>query len=502
MSHHTQTNMTHTAHRFNRSSTGGLPWIARVARGLVASLASVAIGASASAQDLGLKASTESRSVAIVGGLVHTISKGTIEKGVVHVQGGIIKDVFTPSEWDLYKARIKTNWGEWEILNAEGKHVYPGLIGAWSQMGLTEFQAIDQSNDVTETGWATPETIAATAVNPDSTLIPVTRSNGVLLSATFPSGGTISGRASVIRMDGWTTPDLAVETPWGRSVGLVVNWPNVRPVRAWWMRDNEEEQKKRIEETLRKIGTFFDDAAAYARAVEADPSTPKDLRFEAMRPIFPEAAKAMGVEAMPVLVSAGEVDQITHAVNFFTERGVRVVLVGGRDAPLCADLLKRANVPVIVLGTFGMPRRDDSAYDEAYTLPARLAQAGVEFAIASGDDTAHERNLPYNAAMAACFGLDPEAALRSITLAPARILGLDSAYGSIEKGKSATLIVADGPILEITSHVTAAFIDGRRIDLSNKQTVLAEKYRERYRQMKRAGENADAKGTATPVRKP
>ncbi|QQS08363.1 MAG: amidohydrolase family protein [Phycisphaerales bacterium] len=456
----------------------------------------------ASAQDLGLKAPTDARSIAIVGGDIHTISSGTIEKGVVHMQGGIIKDVFTPSEWDFYKATIKTNWGQWEIVNAEGKHVYPGLIGAWSQMGLTEFQAIDQSNDTNETGWATPETIAATAVNPDSTLIPVTRSNGVLLSATYPSGGTISGRASVIRMDGWTMPELAIETRWGRSVGLVVNWPNVRPVRAWWMRDNEEEQKKRIEETLRKIGTFFDQAAAYARAVEADPTTPKDLRFEAMRPIFPEAAKALGVEAMPVLVSAGEVDQITHAVNFFAERGVRVVLVGGRDAPLCADLIKRANVSVIVLGTFSVPRRDDSAYDEAYTLPARLADAGIEFAIASGDDTAHERNLPYNAAMAACFGLDQDVALRSITLAPAKILGLDATYGSIEKGKSATLIVADGPILEITSSVTAAFIDGRRIDLSNKQTVLAEKYRERYRQMKRADENSNAKGTNTPARKP
>ncbi len=484
------------------SRVAGITRIARGVRLAIACLVSATVSVTASAQDLGLKAPTDDRSIAIVGGDIHTISSGTIEKGVVHMHGGIIKDVFTPSEWDVYKATIKTNWGLWEIVNAEGKHVFPGLIGAWSQMGLTELQAVDQSNDINETGWATPEVVAATAVNPDSTLIPVTRSNGVLLSATFPNGGTIPGRASVIRMDGWTTPDLAIETRWGRSAGLVVAWPNVRPVRAWWMRDSEEEQRKRIDEDLRKLGTFFDHAAAYARATAADPSTPQDLRFEAMRPIFPEAAKALGVEPMPVFVMAGEVDQITHAVNFFAERGVRMVLVGGRDAPLCADLLRLENVPVIVLGTFSVPRRDDSAYDEAYTLPARLAEAGIEFAIASGDDTAHERNLPYNAAMAACFGLDPEAALRSITLAPAKILGLDATYGSIEKGKSATVIVADGPILEITSNVSAAFVDGRRIDLSNKQTVLAEKYRERYRQMKRAGENEDGKGTTTPARKP
>jgi imidazolonepropionase-like amidohydrolase len=136
------------------------------------------------------------------------------------------------------------------------------------------------------------------------------------------------------------------------------------------------------------------------------------------------------------------------------------------------------------MGTHNLPRRDDEPYDEPFTLPARLKDAGILFAISHNDDTAHERNLPYQAAMAAAFGLDPDSALKSVTLWSAQISGVGDVLGSLETGKAATLLITDGSPLEITTRISGAFIDGREIDLSSKHTKLADKYRERYRQQK------------------
>jgi hypothetical protein len=258
----------------------------------------------------------------------------------------------------------------------------------------------------------------------------------------------------------------------------------------------ESEQAEDIRKNLSAIDDAFKAAEAYLRAREADPSQPIDLRYEAMRGILPEsetrgaksedlgAGAARASNQLPVFIDAQDLDQIVSAVTWAIERKLKPVIVGGRDAALCADLLNRHNVPVIITGTHAFPKRADSPYDDAYTLPARLLAAGVKFCIASADRTAHERNLPYNAATAIAYGLDHDAALKSVTLWPAEVLGVADQLGSIDPGKSATLILTDGDPLEITTHVERAWIDGKAIDLSNKQTRLAEKYREKYRQQK------------------
>ena len=175
-------------------------------------------------------------------------------------------------------------------------------------------------------------------------------------------------------------------------------------------------------------------------------------------------------------------------------RGLRPVIVGGRDSHLCLDLLKEAGAAVILESSFRFPKRDDSPFDDLYTRPISLQDAGVPYTFLSGDDTAHERSLPYAAALAVAHGLSPDHALRALTLTPAEIFGIEGEYGSLEPGKSATLIVTTGHPLEVLSTVELAFIDGRAIDLENKQTKLAEKYREKYRQLGLLGEKG-AKGT-------
>jgi imidazolonepropionase-like amidohydrolase len=472
----------------------------RPLRALLLSVA--AITSVAHAQDLGVKAAPQSHPILILHSTLHPVTarpmQGWLLFDLGKIQGLGIGD--PPSA-----IRIPPNT---ETIDGAGKHLYPGLFAANTQLGLAEMAAVRASNDIREVGNVTPEVRAAVAVNPDSTLIPVTRSNGVLTAAVFPEGGRIPGRVSVIRLDGWTWEDMAV-TP---DAGITVDWPNMRPVRAEWMERSDQEQGDDIRKSVAIIDDAFSAAKSYFAVRAADPAQPVDLRWEAMRGVFaPDAALGTGVivpqeqgkrpippSQRPVFINAQDIDQITSAVAWALKNDLKPVIVGGRDAPMAADLLKRHDIPVIVTGTHAFPKRSDSPYDDAYTLPARLKEAGVRFAIASADRTAHERNLPYNAAMAVAFGLDPDTALRSITLAPAEILGLGNKLGALESLRAATIMLTDGDILEIPTHVQRAWIDGREIDLSNKQTKLAEKYREKYRQKETAGAaggNAkDAKG--------
>lgn len=428
-------------------------------------LAALALAAPASGQDLGVKAAPQSGPIAIVNATIHTVSGGDIAGGTILFDRGTITSV-GPGGGALPEGVT--------IVDAKGLHVYPGLIGANTLMGLTEVNAARATLDYDETGDVTPEVRAAVAVNPDSTIIPVTRSNGVLICGVMPTGGAIPGRASVIRLDGWTWEDMAIRA----DAGLLVNWPSLRPVTAWWMTRSEEEQIEDARKARKNIDDAFAAAAAYHAARAADPSLPADLRWEAMKPVLDRRT--------PVIVRAARLDQIQSALHWGASRSLKLVILGGEDAPLVADELKRTDTPVIVTGTFNQPRRADSPYDDAYTLPARLEQAGVRWCLASvggGFETPHERNLPYHAALAVAHGLDPKAALRAVTLAPAEILGIADRYGSLEMGRSATLIITDGDPLEITTHVRMAFIDGREIDLSDKQKTLNEKYREKYRRL-------------------
>lgn len=456
----------------------------------------------AQAQDLTPKAPPQSRPIAIINATVHPVSEPPIENGFVFFDQGVIRGIGTVGSMDA--AKIKTD--EWIIIDAKGKHVYPGLIAPYTQLGLTELSAVRAMNDLAETGAATPEIRACVAVNPDSTLLPVTRSNGVLLAGVFPQGGNggfgepafMPGRASVMRLDGWTWENMTIRD----DAGLVVNWPQARPIAAWWMDKSPEEQQNQINRRRAAIEEMFTGAEAYFAAREKDPTLPRDIRFEAMRRVFrhqteklrsaeqsptptPNAESRMpNAGPLPVFIHANDVDQITQALALCEKHDLKCVIVGGFDAPLCADAIKRAGASVLVQGTMRFPKRDDSAYDEPYTLGARLEAAGIPWCMASGEEAAHERNLPYAAAMAAAYGLDRAAALRSITLSPAQMLGIADQYGSLAIDKSATLFIADGDILEVETNIERAFIDGRDIDMSDKQKVLAEKYREKYKQKK------------------
>lgn len=442
----------------------------------------VLLASSVSAQDLGHKAPPQNAPVLVTNATIHTISGDTIANGWVSFDKGVITGMGQGAA-SAAPAGAKT-------IDASGKHVYPGLIAPYTHLGLTEIAAVRATLDMGEVGVGTPEVRANVAVNPDSTLIPVARSNGVLVAGVFPRtrfdgqlayfsgpGGLMPGRASVMRLDGWTWEDMTVLP----DAGLVVNWPFPRPVDAWWQPKSKEDQQKEIDVAIKTIDDFFSAAKVYLDARSANPQMPTDVRFEAMRSVFKPGATEKRRQS-PVFVQANDLDAIQQAVATLSRHELRLNIIGGMDAPLCAELLKRHDVGIIVEGTYRFPKRDDSDYNSAYTLPAKLEAAGIRWCLSSGEEAANERNLPYGAGLAVAHGLKHDAALKAVTLGAAQMLGVDSTLGSIEQGKSATLIISDGDILEITSNVTGAFIDGREIDLSNKQKALEAKYREKYRQ--------------------
>lgn len=428
-----------------------------------------------SAQDLVPKAGPQAQPVWILNATVHTVSGATIEGGSVLFEGGTIREVREG------RPRAGTARGA-QVIDGTGKHLYPGFVCAASSLGLAEVGSVDMTIDTSEAGRITPEVEAAVAVNPDSWLIPVTRRNGVLTAGVLPSGGLVSGRAAVLRLDGWTWEDMAIE----RDAALCVSWPFPRGAgRFGGRRFGGNAAPSDDRDPAAPLDELFDAAVAYGAAREADPTLAPDLHLEAVLPV------ARGER--PILVSANEVTQIEAAIDWAVGRDLRIVILGGRDADLCIDRLVRHDVPVILTTTHRLPSRRDASYRESFELPVLLEEAGVRWSVTTSPgsfDSANARNLPYEAAASIAHGLSYEAALRSVTLSPAEALGVADRIGSIEVDKLATLFLSDGDPFDLTTTIQHAWIDGREIDLSDKQTALYEKYREKYRQR---GELPDSK---------
>jgi imidazolonepropionase-like amidohydrolase len=255
-----------------------------------------------------------------------------------------------------------------------------------------------------------------------------------------------------------------------------LRWPDLTIDRDPHARKSVKDQQKEIDKAQKQIRDAFQIARAYWQARKSPaPEFRNDLRWEALLPIFDGK--------LPVFVHAGTLAQIEAALAWAREAQLKITLVGGDDAWRVAAQLKESDTAVIVGPSTALPPRRDDGYDSAWSNAGKLHAAGVRFCIASngrGAET-NERNVGYEAGLAAGYGLPKEEALKAVTIYPARILGVADRLGSLETGKAATLIVTSGDPLDFPTQVESAFIDGRKIDLSNRQTRLRDKYREKYR---------------------
>ncbi len=434
----------------------------KIILGLVGAFSLTAI---VSAQSDQIPAKPQQKPVALVNARIYTAVPGqaTIERGYVIFDKGVITAVGAGD--------APTLAASCEKFDCAGFTVLPGFIHVGSQLGLVEVQQVSATDDRNEFGAFHPEIRACVAVNPDSDLIPVARSGGVLNTVVFPQSGVVAGHASVMRIDGWTSEDQTF-TP---RAGLVVNWPMTEPIVSPWMDKSVEDQKKDAAKNLKEIDTFFERARTWMLAREKDPKTEGDLRFENMIGVL------KGEE--PVYFVANSPGQIESALLWAKRKNLKPIIWGGAGAASCIPLLKEMKAPVVIAGTHRLPGRRADAVDAIYTLAKTLADAGIAFCIATGNDPSNERHLPDHAATTVAYGLSRDMALQSVTSSAAQIAGVGDRLGSIAPGKLATLQIASGEPLEMTTEPVVIFSEGRRLDFGDRQKRLDEKYREKYQRM-------------------
>ncbi|MBA2736553.1 MAG: amidohydrolase family protein [Pyrinomonadaceae bacterium] len=406
---------------------------------------------------------------AITNARIVTVSGATIENGTVVIQNGKIAAV---------GANVSVP-ADAERIDGKSLSVFPGMIDAATNLGLAEITlGVPASVDVAETGNMNANAKAFLAINPHTSHVNVTRVNGITTVLSMPIGGTIAGQAAIVNLNGSTQAEMAVIP----TYGLVVNFPRIAAFGGFNLGAAPQivdfgEAVKRRDTQIEDLKKVFKDTENYARAKDAyakDKSLPylaTDVRLEAMIPYIRGER--------PILFTAERERDIRGVVKFVEDMKIKGVIIGGQEAWKAADGLKKNNIAVIYTNIYNLPVRDDDAYDFLYEAPSKLQQAGVRFAISTGNDGAEVRDLPYHAGLAGAYGLSKDEALKSVTLYPAQILGIADRLGSIETGKTANIVVTDGDILEPRTNIKYLFINGRMLPLTSRHTELYDSFKDR-----------------------
>jgi imidazolonepropionase-like amidohydrolase len=406
---------------------------------------------------------------AITNARIVTVSGAVIENGTIVISNGKIAAV---------GANVSVPTGA-ERIDGKGLSVFPGMIDAGTNLGLSEIgQGVPGSVDIAETGEMNSNAKAITGINPHSTNINVTRVNGITSVLSMPVGGIVSGQSAIINLNGSTQSEMAVVP----NFGLVINFPRIttgggfNPFGTQQAVDFNEALKRR-DQRIDDLKKIFRDAENYAKVKDADakdknlPTAATDLKMEALAPYVRGER--------PIIFTAERERDIRGVAKFAADMKIKAIIIGGQEAWKAADDLKKNNISVIYTNIYSLPVRDDDAYDYLFEAPAKMQQAGVKFCISTGDSGPEIRDLPYHAGLAGAFGLSKEDALKSVTLYPAQILGIADRLGSIEQGKIANIVVADGDILEPRTNIKYLFINGKMLPLTSRHTELFDSFKDR-----------------------
>ena len=396
----------------------------------------------------------------IVGATAHLGNGTVIQNSAIGFENGKLTLVA-----DATTIRIdRTKYAR--IFDASGKQVYPGFIAPNTTLGLTEVDAVRATQDHSEVGNLNPNARAIVAYNTDSDILPTVRSNGILLAQIVPDGAGLSGTSSIVQMDAWNWEDAAYQT----DDAIHLRWPATRSFGGFETGNPEMKKNEQYDKDVTALRRYFEEARAYA--AENNPAE-KNPRFESMRGLFSQKQQ--------LFIHVSDARPIQEAVLFAEAFGLKKVLVGANDAWLVADFIKTHNVPVVLYATHRLPSRDDEDVDQPFKAARQLYEKGIVFAFGM-EGGWRQRNLNFQAGHAVGFGLAYEAAISALTLNTAKILGIDQRCGSLETGKDATLFICEGDALDMrTCQVTAAFIQGREINLDNKHKQLNRRFQEKYK---------------------
>jgi len=352
------------------------------------------------------------------------------------------------------------------VINARGKHVYPGFIAVNSTLGLVEINSVKASSDEEELGTMNPHIRSLIAYNAESKVVETMRPNGVLIGQITPRGGRISGTSSVVQFDAWNWEDAALKV----DDGIHMNWPTSTTFR-WWAGEGVKINAN-YSKNISELSDYLDAGKDYLKGSKS----PKNLELEALKGLFDKTQK--------LYMHVNGEREITDAVHFAKKHGVDLVIVGADEAHKVTDILVKNKIPVVIKRAHLIPGNNDDNYDKSYKTALHLVEKGITVTIGleEGHVRMNDRNLPFNAGTYAAHGLDKEKAVKLITLNAAKILGIDNIVGSLTVGKDATLFISEGDALDMRGNIlTEAFIQGRKLSLESHQTKLWKRYSNKYK---------------------
>jgi imidazolonepropionase-like amidohydrolase len=389
--------------------------------------------------------------VIIQGGVVHIGNGRVISNGFVGFDSGKIV---------IVDSVMRSTYKNAKIINATGKHVYPGLILLNTSLGLNEIDAVRATRDYNEAGEINPNARALIAYNTDSKLTPTALFNGILYMQVVPQGGLISGKSCIVKTQALNWEDAALV----EEDGIHLNWPEVTSHRV-----NNAEQLVKVKLQQDKLYELFNSAQQYLK----NENLTTNLKLQAISKLFNGPLR--------LYIHVNSAKAILEALSFAKCYNIsKVILVTNENAIEVAEEIKAANALVIINNVHSLPAYAHSDVDQPYKTVAQLLQKGIVTTIGLSGSW-ESRNVMFNAGTCGGYGLSVESALQLITLNAATVLGIDDKVGTLEVGKQASLIISEGDVLDMKlSEISSIFIDGQEIKFENGQTELYKKYAERY----------------------
>lgn len=397
------------------------------------------------------------QTVAITGGTVYPVSGPPIENATVLIEDGRIVTVGPTAAVD-FPAGTPT-------VDATGKVVTPGFIDAGTELGLIEVGSVSDTRDASlDDGQNRAAFRVSDGLNPRSMLFAIVRGEGITNAISAPTGGVVSGQAMALSLAGSTRAEVlardgvAVYANLGPNAGDDVGGTRAGAVIE--LREALDEARGARDERVRE----GEEEAVRVRDGEPEPHEPD---------IAPLVRVLEG--EIPLVIRASGTPDIEMALELQTEYGFRLAIDGGEEAWLLADRLAAAGVPVITRALENRPTQFDRLATR-FESPGILAEAGVPVVLSTHDSHAAGQ-LPHEAGNAIRYGMSRDAALRAVTLEPARVFGLDDELGSLEEGKLANVVIWSGDPFDFSGFAERVFIAGREVDLDSRQRRLFERYR-------------------------
>lgn len=397
--------------------------------------------------------------IAITDATVHTVGpQGTLENATIIIENGRITGIGTAA--DVPDGSI--------LVNGSGKIVTPGIFSPIGQLGLNEVSMVAGTNDAMQRGddFAAGFDVAD-AYNRRSTVIPITRIDGVTRAVIAPRPGepdemgnssrVLSGLASVVQLS--DSGDFLTR----RGVAVVANLGETGSAVAAGSRAA----------AVQYLRTALADAIDYRQNKEAYDRG--DWREYSVSRADLDALVSVLEGDRAMIFDANRASDIEVVIGLAAEFGLNAIIVGGAEAWILADELAAADVSVIIDALGNLPG-DFDRLNARLESAGILAAAGVRIAFGAGANTHQARNITQSAGNAVANGMGWDAALEAITLAPAEMYGVAEELGSIEVGKAADLVIWDADPLEVTSYPQRVFIDGESIPMQSRQTLLRDRY--------------------------